>query len=283
MQYGGFYLNLERDADRRQRLEAQLAHYNLREVYRRFAAAEGNVRGFPKSPLTDGEIGCFTSHYSVLEHHAGAGLPLHVVEDDVVFSRFTHEVVAYAAAHMLDDYDLLFTDVAFDLAKTNILDLVHARRLFEQHVTRDRDGNPTAVTLTTIPYTAGASSYIVNPRSIPRLLAIYHEALASADCPPFDLLLKRKADEQRIRVACLFPFVTSVQPDADTTIADRQHDALGVVASDLIRAAFFVDADLKDLRASSRDRLPFIDADPSAELIGRAVAYFVARGPAANG
>jgi GR25 family glycosyltransferase involved in LPS biosynthesis len=279
MQYRGFYLNLERDADRRRRLEVQLAHYRLRELYSRFPAADGNILGFPNPHLAAGEIGCFTSHYLVLKQNADAGLPLHVVEDDVVFSEFAEEVVTYAVSHLLDDYDIVFTDTAFDLADTKIVQLRHARDLFESHLRRDDAGKITSVGLTTIPHTAGSSSYIVNPRSIPKLLMIYERLLAGGNRSPFDLVLKQLADERGIRTTCLFPFVTSVQIDADTTIGDRQHDPLAIVASNLVRAAFFVGADLEELRALSRDRLPGPETDPYRELFARSLVYFLSRDP----
>lgn len=282
MQYRGFYLNLERDADRRERLEVQLARYRLRECYSRFPAAEGNILGFPNAHLAEGEIGCFTSHYLVLKQNVGTQSPLHIVEDDVVFSDFTNEAITYAVSHLLDEYDIIFTDTAFDLAKTNISQLIHARNLFEKHIRRDGTGKIAAVTLTKIPHTAGSSSYIVNPRSIPRLLPIYEQLLASGSCSPLDIFLKQQADERRIRAICLFPFVTSVRVDAGTTIADRQHDLLAMVASNLIRAAFFVGADLEQLRGLSRDYLPGMETDPCCELIARSLAYLMSPDPNAR-
>ena len=52
-------------------------------------ATSGIRRRLQNSDLTESEIGCFASHYLLLKDNAQPGVLLHVLEDDVLFSRYT--------------------------------------------------------------------------------------------------------------------------------------------------------------------------------------------------
>src|SRR6476646_7970005 len=94
MSYSGLYINLDRSRQRRDWVENQLDRYHLTGRYRRFPAVDGALAEPRNSPVGLPEIGCFLSHYGATE--AGLEWPghLHVVEDDVLFSRRTHEVLS---------------------------------------------------------------------------------------------------------------------------------------------------------------------------------------------
>src|SRR5215467_4599783 len=93
MSYVGYYLNLDRSPERRAEIEAQLVRHGLSVRYQRFPATEGNGLAFPNPHLTDGQIGCFTSHYRVLDANVHSRSYIHIVEDDVVFSKYTNPVI----------------------------------------------------------------------------------------------------------------------------------------------------------------------------------------------
>ncbi len=96
MKYSGFYINLDRSADRRIALEKQLRQNGLDNHYTRFTASNGNSLNFPHSHLKEGEVGCFTSHYQLLKENQHHARPLHIIEDDVLFAPQTGQVLNWA-------------------------------------------------------------------------------------------------------------------------------------------------------------------------------------------
>src|ERR1700748_3472098 len=110
MDYQGFFINLDRSPQRRAEIEAHLAQFGLEKAYRRFPAAEGNSLHLPNPgpKLLAGEIGCFISHYLLLKENLGQTKPLHVVEDDVQFSRYTAPVIqSLMTGGSLAHYDII--------------------------------------------------------------------------------------------------------------------------------------------------------------------------------
>ena len=69
MNYLGFYINLDRSPQRRIGIVTQLEELQLLSQYSRFPAADGNVLNLKELSLRTGEIGCFTSHYLLLEKY----------------------------------------------------------------------------------------------------------------------------------------------------------------------------------------------------------------------
>ena len=110
MPHIGYYINLDRSHDRRAAIEGRLRNLEPPAAYQRFPAAAGNTSGFPNPRLNDAQIGCFTSHYLLLQRHRDGADHLHIIEDDVVLAcrtvQFVEQVIA---SGMLDDLDILFT------------------------------------------------------------------------------------------------------------------------------------------------------------------------------
>lgn len=115
------YINLERDVQRRQRMEAMLA--SLPFPYTRLAgvlwqeleaaaraqlyAPALNARQFFR-PLVDGEKGCYASHLRVCEYLLASEAPaLVVLEDDVALDARFVEVVEALAALPPDGWDVV--------------------------------------------------------------------------------------------------------------------------------------------------------------------------------
>jgi len=253
MSYVGFYINLDRSSERKALLEAQLMRLGLQHRYRRFPAAAGNALGFPNPSLTESEIGCFISHYLVLKQNRNCSTHLHVLEDDVIFSRFTessiHQVISSDA---MENYDIIFLDSDVDVQSRNYREL---KERYDLNVNRDSNGTVTSFRLTPIEYIAAMSSYIVNRASIEKLLDIYEQMLHVGVTCPVDLAIRELARAGRIRIGCLFPFVTSIQLDGvNSTIVGRTSDPLSTLAKNIPRRSFFSIAILSRCELTPRRR-----------------------------
>jgi GR25 family glycosyltransferase involved in LPS biosynthesis len=121
-------------------MEAQLVRYELQDRYRRFSAADGNTLGLP-TYLTASEMGCFTSHYLVLKDNLDCPTHWHVVEDDVMFSRITDQVIrSVVSSNLMDRYDIVFLDsvIPNNLGNNTFR---AAKQLYDKCVVRDDRGN----------------------------------------------------------------------------------------------------------------------------------------------
>jgi GR25 family glycosyltransferase involved in LPS biosynthesis len=247
MNIRGFFINLDRSIDRRAQMESHLASHGLGDYYRRFPAANGNPLNFPNpNNLLVGELGCFTSHYLLLKENIGSTAPLHVVEDDVIFSRFTASVIgSLLANNSFDDFDIIYLD-SFVLTSTVMYREFH--RLFRQCTTRDANGKIQnadfqLIDMKTIEF-ASTASMMISPRSIQKLHDLYHAQLTAGTPSAIDLFLRRKVQDGTLKVGCIFPFVTSLRLDSVFGTTMEEHDLRLIAMATLIaRHAFFVEAD----------------------------------------
>jgi GR25 family glycosyltransferase involved in LPS biosynthesis len=238
-------------------MESQLRACGLSDRYRRFAAIDGE----------DGQRACFRSHTAVLEN-APLGRPVHVLEDDVLLSGYVPQVVDFiASAGALDQFDIIFTET---VVSTDAVELHELKQLFRKHRANEtfivQDITPT--------YQCGASSYLVGPKNRANVLASFRRGLDSG--LPDDLFIRREARAGKLKLGCVFPFVTSVQFELDTTTKGRPNDVawFSKRAIDLLRYSFFVDCDFSRA-AKTVAALKPATPDPHRELI-ESVLGFVA-------
>jgi len=266
----GFYINLDRSTDRRSDMEGQFDRYDLGALYERFPAADGNALGLPNPTLSDAEIGCFTSHYLLLKECLGKATHIHVLEDDVVLSEATRLIVDLAtSSRLLDDHDLVFTNTALWFS-----DLRDCRRLFDQaEITRDASGKIVSFHYFLVPYRSTMSSYIVNARSIPKILNLYEEELHRGARSPIDLFLRSKIVSGALKSACVFPFCTTVNIEHVSTIAGRAGNTTSRFASNMLRQLFFVNRDLERLLELARGCLPVNQEDTFNDLLGLVLTF----------
>jgi GR25 family glycosyltransferase involved in LPS biosynthesis len=282
MSYSGFYINLDRSRERRADVEAQLAQHTLAHAYTRFKAADGNSLDLPNPHLKNGEMGCFTSHYLLLKKHLDAPKHLHVIEDDVVFSSQTEQVIRATIENGgIDAYDIIFTDTYIPI---NIDAFRMYKELYDRSVTRDGSGAIVNAAFNVIDLAgrlfATTSSYLVNAKSIRKLYNIYTKEITNSPRVPIDLLIRNKAAQGVITVGCIFPFITTVRLDGglDTTIADRaaigRHDNLTVLAADIARQSFFIEGSLSKCREYADKFLP-PSGDPHQALLTALLGFAI--------
>lgn len=277
MSYAGFFINLDRSADRKAEVEAEFARCGAGGVYKRFPAVKGNALGFPNlRGLKEGELGCFSSHYKLLEENLGQKLPLHVVEDDVVFSSQTASTLrSFIASGALQRFDLVYTDVYIPVWSELYRKY---KKLYDENVTRGPDGRIASTRIMTVDMAgvvfAGTSSFLINSDSIRKLHDLYEKELKGGATQAIDLFIRRKAHEGEIRVGCLFPFVTSINLERSltTTIGER-YDQLSVLAANLVRHSFFIEADLNKCLEYAKRYLPAVPDDPHRALFKQVIAF----------
>ena len=285
MSYTGFYINLDRSRERRADVEAQLAQHKLAHAYTRFKAADGNSLDLPNPHLKNGEMGCFTSHYLLLKKHLDAPKHLHVIEDDVVFSSQTEQVIRATIENGgIDAYDIIFTDTYIPI---NVDAFRLYKELYDRSVTRDDSGAVVNAAFNVIDLAgrlfATTSSYLVNGKSIRKLYNIYTKEITNSPRVPIDLLIRNKAAQGVIKVGCIFPFITSIRLDGGgaTTIADRaaigRHDDLTVLAGDIARQSFFIDGDIERCREYA-DKFLASSNDPHQALLTSILGFAIGTG-----
>jgi hypothetical protein len=280
--FDGAYINLDRSADRRKRMEQQLERLALVDVYARFPAVDGNA--LPAKPgVLPGERGIFRSHMNVIAEARNRGRPLHVLEDDAILSANAAPAIELAIrSGALRAYDLIFTET---LVPQDVRALKTFKSLYDQAVKKDDPFDVKKLQMIDMQPLrfACATSYIVNPNSLERLSARYKVGWDRGPAQPFDLFLRDEVNAGRIRAACMFPFVTTVERDTvtPTTISrpppSAEESDTGVVLG-LLRQSFFVGCDftaahaeMDEVRARSIGRRP----DTQLDLLEKAMGFVI--------
>lgn len=144
-----FVINLKTSPDRRKACADQLARVGLTPTFvdavdgRRMSDAQiaavvdekGRLKRAPK-PLSKAEVGCYLSHWSVLERIVGAGLPQALVmEDDLLAGETLPAVLAAIAEQALPPYDMIKLGISEPQTKafTPIMPLTDAATLVRHH------------------------------------------------------------------------------------------------------------------------------------------------------
>jgi GR25 family glycosyltransferase involved in LPS biosynthesis len=246
MDYAGFYINLDKRTDRKVDIEAELARYGIGSSYKRFSGILGNGLNLSNPHLKDGEMGCFASHYVLMKENLNETRPLHFIEDDVILSPSTAQAInGIVNQGLFADYDIVYTDVLVPLLN----DAYKAYKSFyDATVKRDEKGRITKAIFSVVNLKGllfgSTSSYLVNKGSIKKVHDAYHDEITNEPRQSIDLFIRRMSNEGRLKVGCLFPFVTSVRLDhiVETDI-DRSYHEMSALATHLARYSFFIGAD----------------------------------------
>ncbi len=242
--YAGYYINLDRSPERRREIEAGLDALGILGRYHRFPGIDGAV--IEKSgKLKPGEVGCYRSHYEALRLGEATGLPVHVLEDDVLFSNnFDKVAETILSKNLLDRYDILFTD-------TFVPSDPHRLSFLKKSFDRAMKGPNVTYTVMDMrqTYLCCASSYFVNPASVGKVAVFLARELSAGPEVMHDILFRKLAQAGELRIGCCFPFTTSVRLEhiMATTIVGREAQIgnLSVLAAALLRYSFFVERDLE--------------------------------------
>jgi GR25 family glycosyltransferase involved in LPS biosynthesis len=278
--WDGFFINLDRSIERRAHMEKQLQAGGLGH-YRRFSASDGNLIR-TKSTRTPGEVGSYLSHLNLLRVAANGGRPIHVLEDDVVVGDLTAAAVsAVISNRVLDEFDIVFLETYIGR------DVQHLRRwrvLLEEAHARAwpiERADQLQVLDITGSYLFGTTSYLAQPSGIKRLVSVLDEEWRRGPAVPLDAAIQKAARARRLRIGCLFPFVTSLDLHLNSVSeAGRAEHTDDVLVQSFLRYSFYVGADiggvvLPAIRRLMADR--FGAPDSVAELHADVLQYYLRR------
>jgi hypothetical protein len=276
--YAGFFVNLDRSTQRRAQTEAELARHGLEGRYTRFVAAEGNALSLPNPHnLSAGVLGCFTSHYLLLKQNLDSEKHLHVVEDEVLFAACTEQVIKWViSSGYLDAYDIVFTDISVPL-RSEIHKLY--KSAYDKAVTRDAAGKIEKVAFDVLDIRnrtyASTSSFLVNRASIGKIHDIFSNELLKGTGNPVDIIIREKNFAGKLRVGCIFPFVSSVRlGNSFSSTIDARPDREPELAVDIARTMFFVESDWDACQAYLDRYAPMPpQQDKLAHMLGHLLTY----------
>jgi GR25 family glycosyltransferase involved in LPS biosynthesis len=281
----GRYINLDRSTFRRARLEQQLRNLGIGHAYSRFPAIDGiRLHGDPGT-ISQREYGCFASHARLLKEACSLPAHLHVLEDDALLSPEFVPVVARAIDQgVLDEFDLLFTDLFVSWDPLQIAALERTRRKNTCLDPRNGQDSLTGVTVFNLHRKglACTSSYLVSRRSIERLAGLLDQAIVAGPTLPVDLVMRELVDTGVLKAACIVPFVTSVSleaPAGSTIHEDLVGAQLSRLACTVLRHTFFVRPDWSAIERILTQHFPPEDPSPRGHAVGR-IMEFLASGNA---
>jgi Glycosyltransferase family 25 (LPS biosynthesis protein) len=271
--YRGLFINLDRSADRRERMQAQLEKFNLQDRYSRFPAVDARTLTKTGS-ISVGEYACFQSHYLALEKAKSAHATVHILEDDVeLVPQLEIFVSSLEARGAFDRFDIIFTDVGVPY---EVWLLRKYKKLFETFLA----GQPPKLTVLDFnkDYRWGFQSYLVPARSLDNVLSVLRRGLYAGPDMPIDIFVRQAARAGRLRLGCIFPFITTIQISdvGRTTITDRGEETeLSREIVSLLSYSFFVGRNLGNLPASLLEKLHAHDDDGHGRLLTAVLGFII--------
>ena len=271
----GFYINLDRSAERRARMEEQFSRLGMSD-YQRIAAIDGAALERRASERTAGELGCYRSHIKALEAARDTGANAHILEDDAILSPLVQQCQGFLDK-AFDRFDIIFTETFIQL---HLSELRFFKRKFDE-LCRDGGLEFDVLDISTWTFTC-LSSYFVSAATVPKLIAALDKAWEEGPVEAVDETMRSLANAGVFRVGCVFPFISTVGVDEllATTITQRpthKHD-VAILASGLLRQAFYFDADLSQLRPHL-DRIGanihVSSGDPRLDLLTKVCAFAI--------
>lgn len=241
--WDGYFINLDSAVERRNRIEAQLRRHNLRN-YQRFPAVDGR-RLARQSPCSPGEVGIFRSHLDLLERIASGPRPGHIIEDDVILSDLTAGAIEGAVRRgILGHFDILLLET---YVGTIIGNVRRYMRAYNEATVRGpiRSADRLQIIDLGRDYLYGATSYVVSPAGARKVAAILGRDWRNGPSLPVDDVLQHAAAAGRLRIGCLFPFVTTIDLETSReSSAGRNAELDRAMLQRLIRYTFYVRRDI---------------------------------------
>jgi len=174
-------------------------------------------------------------------------------------------VASIVKSDIFGRFDLVFTESFVEPTRR---DYKKYKLLYDKAIERDASGRVVRVRPTIVNYLARTGSFIVNCRSIPTLIDVLRRSLESNAFVPIDIAIRNAACEGKIRIGCLFPFVTACRIDdiAQSTIGRRERDELSRFLLQLGQNSFFVDCNHKALSDLASRLVGHANHDPQPAL-----------------
>jgi hypothetical protein len=272
--YRGLFINLDRSVTRRALMEAQLKKFNLQDRYSRFAAIDGHALTGPPGAISAAENACFQSHYRALESAKPSRRVVHILEDDVIFALQMEQVIdSLDSSGLFDPFDLIFTHT---FVGCELLLLRKFKELFDFY----QQNRPPRLAVLDVKddYRCIFASYLVPAPAIEKVQSVLRRGLDVGPNLPIDLFVGQEARNGRLRLGCIFPFITSVQMSdiGGTTITDRGKDTeITREIISLLQYSFFLGRNLKNIPPALLNKLHAFDDDEHHKLITAVLGFVV--------
>ncbi|HEX3430749.1 MAG TPA: glycosyltransferase family 25 protein [Rhizomicrobium sp.] len=239
-----YFINLQNAEERRKEITRNFSEMAAPGWHLdRFAAIDAEYVRLNQIPGTkrDAEKACFLSHTFVLQQCRRSERTIWVMEDDAVFGRQTCSLAESVIGSIdPESWDIIFTDIIVTTVNA-MVDLVAARRQLMVNRTVQ------LVNLASFPF-AGATSYIVNGKSLERVCSILG-SFRSIDVP-YDLYVRNQVHNSNIRAIVIVPFITTLSSRAEFS-SIQDNDALSPDrVLNLFRRLFWVDRNVAEHRSA---------------------------------
>jgi GR25 family glycosyltransferase involved in LPS biosynthesis len=279
--FSGRYINLDRSTGRRARLEQQLRYCNIAEAYSRFSAVDGSRITRRVGGVSQQEYGCFASHARLLQESRSLSTHLHVLEDDALLSPELVPVVGQLINQgVLDEFDLLFTDIFVSWDPLQIASLERARRRNIELDPHSGDESLKGVTVFNLKGKglACTSSYLVAQRSLQRVAELLERELCAGPNQPVDLVLRQLVDSGVLKAACIVPFVTSLDlalAAGSTIHGDPFGAELSRLACTVVRHTLFVHPDWDMIHRVLQQYFPPQERNSRGHVLSQVMEFLV--------
>jgi len=158
-----------------------------------------------------------------------------VLEDDALLGRHTAELIdKVILANDSLEWDILYTDICVP----HIGSMLELLRLRQQLAV---PGEVRLISLRTFAF-AGATAYIINPRSIGKLHGLLEPYRTLEE--PFDICMRNLVGQGRLSAFALFPFATSLSEASESSQVQESRGAGTDLVWNLFRKMIWVDRDL---------------------------------------
>lgn len=264
------YINLRAATDRRRALETQTqslppGQWTLERFEALDTASDACQRA--QGRISDHEKACLLSHRTLLGQklQANTTAPFMVWEDDVFVGPTAHGAVERFLMQMPPgSWDILYTDLIVPDLTSMLALLTRRRRLRPQQEIEVLDLRDRSF--------AGASAYLVNPRSLRKIVDLLYGITALDE--PVDLLLRRFIHQGSLQGYALFPFVTTVSDASLQSQIQPGSDAGTDLAWTLFRRLMWTDCKVETLYPLC-NRLSSLHSDPESSVMGVILAAMI--------
>jgi len=240
--YNGYYINLDRSADRREAMEKRLSELGIAEKYMRFSAVDGGAT----VELKTGEAGCFLSHLQILEASVKRGVPVHIMEDDAVLSRTAPDFIeAFIQSKQLENWDIVFTST---FVPSNAAIIKNYKHILDG-IGRNGKTNVSLLNAKDL-YYACTDSCLYSLEGMLKIAGILRQHVNEGIRIPVDLLLRRHIRSGKIRAAIVVPFISTVDNACAKTITGRYTSESSQSFWIILRNSFYIERDFDVLEAA---------------------------------
>jgi GR25 family glycosyltransferase involved in LPS biosynthesis len=222
------YINLTESVDRNIHMVNQLDEIGIIDAVRFPAEKVDGGSG----AMTAGEVGCFKSHFHILDQMSRVK-PTVVLEDDVVLpSTFISDVNKLIGNFALHDLDVVFISHCGDL--NNLNKLLQLLKIYKEAMSGNNGLDRRYLLVSKDFYSSGTAGYIINPKSIEKIRFLLKAACANGIKIPIDILYSKLIAESKLKAVIAFPYLLHPSPKFKSTISGRMSNGrLDLATNDL--------------------------------------------------